>query len=76
MGIIRLEDVLGIENTLRLNSAQYHHTCRLMFNSSKFERDQKRRVSQRRDETEAVPSKFTRRSVDTVSDINVICFFL
>ena len=46
-----------------------------MFNNSKLERAQKRRGSQRSDEPEAGPSKCTRRSVDTVPDIKVICFF-
>ena len=46
-----------------------------MFNNSKLERAQKRRGSQRNDEPEAGPSKFTRRSFDTVPDIKIICFF-
>ena len=46
-----------------------------MFSNSKLERAQKRRGSQRNDEHEACPSKFTRRSVDTVPDIKIICFF-
>ena len=44
-----------------------------MFNNNKHERAQKRRVSQR---SEAGPRKFTRRSIDTVSGIKVICFFV
>ena len=75
MDIKRLDDGSGIENTLRLNNAKYHNTCRLMFNNSKLERAQKRRGSQRSDEPEAGPSKFTRRSVDTVPDIKIRCFF-
>ena len=46
-----------------------------MFNSSKLERAQKRRGSQRSDKPEAGPSKFTRRSIDTVPNIKIICFF-
>ena len=46
-----------------------------MFNNSKLERAQRRRGSQRSDEPEAGPSKFTRRSVDTVPDIEIISFF-
>ena len=76
MDIKRLDDGSGIENTLRLNNAKYHNTCRLMFNNSKLERAQKRRVSQRSDETESGPSTFTRRSIDTVSGIKAICFFV
>ena len=74
MDIKRLDDGSGIENTLRLNNAKYHNTCRLMFNNSKLERAQKRRVSQRSYEPEAGPSAFTRRSIDTVSGIKAICF--
>ena len=74
MYIKRLEDVPGIENHLKLNNDKYHNTRRLMFNNSKLERDQKRRLSQRRDETEVDLSKFTRRYVDTVSNIKAICF--
>ena len=46
-----------------------------MFINSKLEQAQKRRGSQRSDEPGAGPSKFTRRSVDTVPDIKIICFF-
>ena len=46
-----------------------------MFYNCKLEHAQKRRVSQRSDGTKAGPSKFISCSVDTVSDINVICFF-
>ena len=46
-----------------------------MFNNSKLERAQKRRGSPRSDEPEAGPSKFTLRSVDTVPDIKIVCFF-
>ena len=46
-----------------------------MFINSKLERAQRRRGSQRSDEPEAGPSKFTRRSVDTVPDIKIFCFF-
>ena len=55
-----------------LNNAKYHNTYRLMFNNSKLERAQRRRESQRSNEPEAGPSKFTRRSVDTVPDIKII----
>ena len=75
MDIKRLDDGSGIENTLRLNNAKYHNTCRLMFNNSKLERVRKRRGPPRSDEPEAGPGRFTRRSVDTVPDIKIICFF-
>ena len=75
MDIKRLDDWSGIENTLRLNNAKYHNTCRLMFNNGKLECAQKRPGSPRSDEPEAGSSKFTRRSVDTVPDIKIICFF-
>ena len=70
-----LDDGSGIENTLRLNNAKYHNSCRLMFNNSKLQRAQKRGLSREDNEAEAGPSKFTRRSVDIVPDIKVICFF-
>ena len=73
--IKRLDDGSGKENTLRLNNAKYHNTCRLMLNNIKLERAQKRCGPQRSNEPEAGPSKFTRRSVDTVPDIKIICFF-
>lgn len=40
----RLDDGGGIEETLRRNKAQYHHSCRLMFNNTKLERARKRRA--------------------------------
>ena len=76
MHIKRLDDGSEIENTLSPNNAKYHNTCRLMFNNSKLERAKNRRVSQRSYEPEAGPSTFTRRSIDTVSGINAICFFV
>ena len=45
-----------------------------MFNNSMLERAQKQSGSQRSDEPEAGPSKFTRCSVDTVPDIKIIFF--
>ena len=75
MDIKRLDDRSGIENMLRLNNAKYHNACRLMFNNIKMERARKRRGSQRSDEPEAGPSRFTLHSVDTVPVIKVICFF-
>ena len=41
---VRLEDGDGIEETLRRNKAQYHQSCRLMFNNTKLERARKRRA--------------------------------
>ncbi|KAJ8386023.1 hypothetical protein AAFF_G00178440 [Aldrovandia affinis] len=40
----RLDDGGGIEETLRRNKAQYHQSCRLMFNNTKLERARKRRA--------------------------------
>ena len=75
MDIKRLDDGSGIENALRLNNAKYHNTCRLMFNNSMLERARKRRGSQRSDEPEAGPSKFTHHSVDTVPGIKIMYYF-
>ena len=41
----RLDDRDGVEETLRKNDAQYHHSCRLLFNNSNLERAQKRASS-------------------------------
>ena len=51
MDINRFDGGPGIENTMRLNNAKYHSSCRLMFNNGKIERAQKRRVSQGNEET-------------------------
>ena len=40
----RLNDGGGIEETLRNNQAQYHQSCRLMFNNTKLERARKRKT--------------------------------
>ena len=40
----RDENCGGIEETLRRNKAQYHQSCRLMFNNTKLERARKRRA--------------------------------
>ncbi|KAJ8387355.1 hypothetical protein AAFF_G00157320 [Aldrovandia affinis] len=40
----RLDDGGGIEETLKRNKAQYHQSCRLMFNNTKLERARKRRA--------------------------------
>lgn len=38
----RLDDGSGIEATLRKNQAQYHESCRLLFNNTKLQRAEKR----------------------------------
>ena len=38
----RLDDGDGIEETLRKNDAQYHKSCKLLFNNTKLQRAQKR----------------------------------
>ena len=37
----RMDEDVGIEETLRRNKAQYHQSCRLMFNNTKLERARK-----------------------------------
>lgn len=41
----RLDEGDGIEQTLRKNKAQYHQSCRLLFNNTKLERARKRAAS-------------------------------
>lgn len=41
----RLDDGNGIEETLRKNKAQYHSSCRLLFNNTKLQRAEKRAAS-------------------------------
>lgn len=41
----RLDEGEGIEATLIQNKARYHNSCRLLFNNTKLERAQKRRVT-------------------------------
>lgn len=41
----RLDIGDGIEETMRKHNAQYHETCRLLFNSTKLQRAQKRSTS-------------------------------
>lgn len=41
----RLDEGIGIEETLKRNKAKYHQTCRLLFNNTKLERAQKRRAA-------------------------------
>ena len=38
----RLDEGSGIEDTLRKNKAQYHESCRLLFNNTKLHRAEKR----------------------------------
>ena len=38
----RLDDGSGIEDTLRMNNAQYHASCRLLFSNTKLQRAEKR----------------------------------
>ena len=44
LDLARLDDGGGIEETLWRNKAQYHQSCRLMFNNTKLERARKRRA--------------------------------
>ena len=57
----RLDEGVGIENTLRKNQANYHESCRLLFNNTKLQRAQKRAsCSDGREESSC--SKVPRRS--------------
>ena len=53
--LAKLDDGGGIEDTLRKNQAQYHRSCRLMFNNDKLGRARKRKSktqSNERDESD------------------------
>ena len=67
----RLDDGSGIEETLRKNKAQYHESCRLLFNNTKLQRTEKR-SSHVGTNDEGGRSKIPRK----VHEAKTQCFFL
>ena len=51
----RLDEGAGVDETLRRNKAQYHQSCRLLFNNTKLDRARKRRADT--DSTQPVESR-------------------
>lgn len=58
----RLDEGEGIEQTLRKNKAQYHQSCRVMFNNTKLERARKRKAAAQSTESGEGRSKQRRTS--------------
>ena len=58
----RLDEGEGIEQTLRKNKAQYHQSCRVMFNNTKLERAQKRKAALHSTESGEGCTKYRRTS--------------
>ncbi len=59
----RLDDGTGIEETLRTNKAQYHDSCKMLFNNTKLQRAEKRLMpATDKDESSNSSSKVPRRS--------------
>ena len=52
-----LDDGHGIEETLRINKAQYHLNCKLAFNNTKLTQAQKRNSTSATDPEEGCSSK-------------------
>ena len=70
----RLDDGSGIEKTLRKNKAQYHVSCRLLFNNTKLERAEKRSApAADRDEKSSSSSKIPRRTPDPKKSECLLC---
>ena len=58
----RLDDGSGIQETLKTNHAQYHASCRILFNNTKLQRAQKRkRPTGDGDESNSSSNKVPRR---------------
>lgn len=70
----RLDEGCGVETAMVSNSAQYHKSCRLKYNSTKYERAQKRVLKADSDHAPVLAGcKRSRRSQDGVQ--NNACFF-
>eukprot|EP00745_Piridium_sociabile_P026549 TRINITY_DN4240_c0_g1_i3.p1 TRINITY_DN4240_c0_g1~~TRINITY_DN4240_c0_g1_i3.p1 ORF type:complete len:1496 (-),score=398.92 TRINITY_DN4240_c0_g1_i3:837-5324(-) len=70
----RLDDGSGIEKTLMKNKAQYHVSCRLLFNNTKLERAEKRSApAADRDEKSSSSSKIQRRTPDPKNSECFLC---
>lgn len=61
--LTRLNDGDGIEKTLQNHSAKWHDSCRLKYNKTELHRAEKRKTP-REENTDAVSTKFTRRSME------------
>ena len=60
--VTRVDDGDGIEATFQCNSAKWHDSCRLEFNSTQLVRAEKRKTPCKN--IQDVPKKFTRQSVN------------
>lgn len=66
----RLDQGNGIEESLRVNNAKYHQSCRLSFSNSKLERARKRSAATNiSDDAHSVPTKKRRGSLE-----DKVCF--
>ncbi len=70
----RLDEGQGIEATFRLCKAKWHDSCRLLFNKTKLQRAEKRKMPQESN-PELRSWKFTRLSGEHKHDSKETCFF-
>ena len=68
----RLDEGNGIEETLRKNKAQYHESCRLLFNNTKLQRAEKRSTSATATD-DSTSSKIPRRVRDPKATECFLC---
>lgn len=72
--LTRLNDGDGIEKTLQNHGAKWHDSCRLKYNKTELHRAEKRKTP-REENTDAVSTKFTRRSMEHPIFSEAQCFF-
>ena len=75
INLSRLDDGSGIEETLKRYEAKWHDSCRLLYNSTKLKRAEKRKKSQEEanDDDTGCLKKFTGKSEKRASIET--CFF-
>ena len=62
----RLDDGHGVEETLLLNQAKWHDSCRLKYNKTQLQRAQKRTSQGTEEYHKGSSRKYTRQSTDQV----------
>eukprot|EP00918_Siedleckia_nematoides_P076078 GHVU01166423.1.p1 GENE.GHVU01166423.1~~GHVU01166423.1.p1 ORF type:complete len:146 (-),score=20.78 GHVU01166423.1:1358-1795(-) len=67
----RLDEGEGIEQTMRKNKAQYHRSCRVMFNNTKLERARKRKAAAQSTESGEGRTKQRRTSREGSESLSV-----
>ena len=73
INLAHLDDGEGIQATMQKHKAQWHDSCRLVYNKTKLQRAEKRKRPV--EDVAGTSKKFTRQCLDETSTSTDTCFF-